>query len=104
LKLLNSHSEELTDDQQRVSEEVDNDSEERDNVQMQEFSLKESGDIFRAVKFLKQKIMDACPNFDRSMQIRKDVHKTLCAYQHVCEGLKKEKTIQSALPKRFERQ
>jgi hypothetical protein len=49
-ELLNSHSEELKDDglllldQQRASEEAENDAEERDNVQMKEFILKEFGD------------------------------------------------------------
>jgi hypothetical protein len=54
-KLLNSQSEELTvddllSDQQRAFEEADNDAEERDNVQVKEFSLKEFEDIFRAVE------------------------------------------------------
>ncbi|XP_063152245.1 uncharacterized protein LOC134492057 isoform X1 [Candoia aspera] len=46
-ELLNSHLEELTDDdlllldQQRAFEEMDNDAEERDNMQVKEFTLKE---------------------------------------------------------------
>jgi hypothetical protein len=36
------------------------------------------------------------------MQIRRDVDKALCVYQHVCEDLKKEKTVQSTLLKYFE--
>jgi hypothetical protein len=81
-ELLNSHSEELTDDdlllsdQQRTFEGADSDAEERDNLQVKEFSLEEFEDIFRAVEFVKQKIMDADPNLDRSMQIHRDVDKS----------------------------
>jgi hypothetical protein len=55
------------------NEEADSDAEERDNVQVREFSLKEFKDSFRAVEVVKRRIMDADPNFDRSMQIRRDV-------------------------------
>jgi hypothetical protein len=48
--------------------------------------------------------MDADPNLDRSMQIRRDVNKALCIYQNMYEDLKKEKTVQSILLKYFERQ
>jgi hypothetical protein len=37
-------------DQQRTFEETDNDAEERDNVQVKEFTLREIEDIFRAVQ------------------------------------------------------
>jgi hypothetical protein len=37
------------------------------------------------------------------MQIRQDVDKALCVYQHVCEDLKKEKTVQSTLLKYIKR-
>jgi hypothetical protein len=73
--LLNSPSEELTDDdlllsnQQRAFEKADNDTEEN-NVQVIEFTLKEFEGIFLAVKVMKQKIMDTDPNLDQSMQIR----------------------------------
>jgi hypothetical protein len=69
-ELLNAHSEELTDDdlllldQQRAFEEADNDTEERDNVQVKEFTLKEFENFFRAVEVAKQKIMDAEPNLE----------------------------------------
>jgi hypothetical protein len=59
-KLLNSHSEELNDDdfllldQQMAFEEADNDAEERDNVQVMEFTLKEFEDIFRGTEAVKQ--------------------------------------------------
>jgi hypothetical protein len=52
---------------------------------------------------VKQKNMDADPNLKRSMQIRRDVDKSLCVYQHMYEDLKKEKTVQSTLLKYFER-
>jgi hypothetical protein len=48
--------------------------------------------------------MDADLNLDRCMQIRQDVDKALCIYQHMYEDLKKEKTVQSTLLKYFERQ
>jgi hypothetical protein len=104
-ELLNSHSVELTYDvllldEQRAFEEA----EEQDNVQVNEFTLKEFEDIFRAVEVVKQKIMDADPNLERSMQIRRDVDKALCVYQHMYEYLKKEKIVQSTLLKYFERQ
>jgi hypothetical protein len=67
-------------DQQRAIEEADNGAEERDNVQVKEFTLKEFEDIFRAVEVVKHKIMDADPNLDRSMQIRRDMDKALCVY------------------------
>jgi hypothetical protein len=51
-------------DQQRTFEEADIDAEERDNVQVKEFTLKEFEDFFRAVEIVKQKIMDADPNHD----------------------------------------
>jgi hypothetical protein len=70
-------------DQQRAFEEADNDAEERDNVQVKEFTLKESEDIFRTVGAVKQKIMDADPNLDRSMQTLRDMAKALCSYQHI---------------------
>jgi hypothetical protein len=73
-------------------------------VQVKEFTLKESEDIFRAVEVVKRKIMDADPNLNRSMQISRDVDKALCVYQHIYEDLKKEKTFQSTLLKYFERQ
>jgi hypothetical protein len=97
-ELLNSHSEELIDDdlllldQQKAFEEAENNAEERDNVQVKEFE-----DIFQAVEVVKQQIMDADPNFDRSMQIRRDVDKALIANQHMYEDLKKEKAVQSTL-------
>jgi hypothetical protein len=91
-------------DQQRAYEEADNDVEERDNVRVKEFTLKEFEDVFRAVEVVKQKIMDADPNLDRSMQIPRDVNKALCVYRHMYEDLKKEKTVQSMLLKHFERQ
>jgi hypothetical protein len=52
--LLNSHSEELTDDDlllsdQRGFEEAENDTGEQNNVQVMEFTLKEFEDIFLAV-------------------------------------------------------
>jgi hypothetical protein len=77
-------------DQQRTIDEADNDAEEPDNMQVKEFTLKEFGDIFRAVEVVNQKIMDADPNLDRSMQIHRDVDNTLCVYQHMYEDLKKE--------------
>jgi hypothetical protein len=73
-------------------------------MQVKEFTLKESEDIFRAAKVVKQKLMDADHNLDRSMQIRRDVGKALCVYQHIYGDLKKEKTVQSTLLKYFERQ
>jgi hypothetical protein len=108
-KLLSSHSEELTDDdlfldQQRAFEEADNEAEGRDDVQVKDLILKELEDIFRAVEFLKQNIMDADRNLDRSMQIRRDVDKALCVCQRVYEDSKKEKTVQSTLLKYFGRQ
>jgi hypothetical protein len=50
-------------------------------VQVKEFTLKEFGDISRAVEVVNQ-IMDADPNLDRSMQIRRDVDKALSVYQY----------------------
>jgi hypothetical protein len=70
-------------DQQRAFEEANNDAEERDNLQVKEFTPKELEDIFRAVEVMKQKIMDTDPNLDRSMQIHRDVNKALCVYQHM---------------------
>jgi hypothetical protein len=52
---------------------------------------------------MKQKIIDAGPNIDRSMQICRDMAKAFCVYQHRYEDIKKEKTAQSVLPKYFER-
>jgi hypothetical protein len=46
--------------------------------------------------------MDADPNLGRSMQIRRDVDKTLCVYQRLYEDLKRGKTVQSTLLKYFE--
>jgi hypothetical protein len=40
-----------------------------------------------------QKIMDADPNLNSSMQIRLDVDEALCAYQRMHQDLKKEKTF-----------
>jgi hypothetical protein len=40
---------------------------------------------------MKQQIMDAGPNLDRSMQICWDVAEALCVYQHMYEDLKKRK-------------
>jgi hypothetical protein len=64
-------------DQQRAIE-ADNDIEERDNMQVKEFTLKEFEDIFRAVEVVNQKIMVADPNFDRCMQIHRDVSTSIC--------------------------
>jgi hypothetical protein len=72
-------------------------------VQVNEFTLNEFEDIFRAVEVVKQKIMDADPNLDRSMQIRRDVDNALCVYRHMYEDLKKVKAVQSTLLKYFER-
>jgi hypothetical protein len=68
------------------------------------FTLKEFEDtsIFRAVEVVKQNIMDADPNLDRSTQILWDVNKAICVYQLMYEDLKKEKTVQSTLLKYFE--
>jgi hypothetical protein len=82
----------LTDDdllllQQRAFEEADSGAEEQDNVQAKEFTLNEFEDIFRVVEVVRQKIMDADPNLDRSMQIRGDVDKALCLYWHMYENL-----------------
>jgi hypothetical protein len=88
----------LTDDddllllnQQRAFEEADIDAEGLDNVQVKEVILKEFERFFRAVKVLKQKIMDADPNLDRNMQIRRDMDKALFVYQHIYEDLKKKR-------------
>jgi hypothetical protein len=89
--------------QQRASEEADNDAEERDTVQVKEVTLKNFQDIFRAVEVVKQEIMDADHNLNRSMQIRRDVDIAHCVYQHTYEDLKKEKTVQSTPLKYFER-
>jgi hypothetical protein len=70
-------------DEQRAFEEADNDAEEGDNVQVKEVTLKESEDFFRAIEIVKNNIIDADPNLDRSMQIRRDVNKALCIYQHM---------------------
>ncbi|XP_007498102.2 tigger transposable element-derived protein 1-like [Monodelphis domestica] len=110
LELLDSHSEGLTTDdflhldQQRAFEDIDNDTEEADNKQMKEFTLKEFEDIFQALEVVKQKIMDADPNVDRRIQIHQDVDKALCTYQRMYEDLKKEKTIESTLPKYFKQE
>jgi hypothetical protein len=54
--LLSLHSEQLTDDdllhliQQRAFEEAESNAEERDNMQVKEFTLTEFEDIFRAVE------------------------------------------------------
>jgi hypothetical protein len=53
---------------------------------------------------VKQSIIDADPDLDQSMQICRDVDKALCVYQLMYEDLKKEKTVQSAVLKYFERQ
>jgi hypothetical protein len=109
-ELLSSHAKELTDDdflllnKKQTYEEADSDAEEGDNMQVKEFTLKEFEDIVRAVEVVKQKIMDADPNPDRSMQIRRDVDNALCVYQYMYEDLKKEKTVQYTLLKYFERQ
>jgi hypothetical protein len=66
-------------------------------VQIKEFTLKESGDILRAVEIVRQLFMDADPIIHRSMQIRRDADKALHVYRHVYEDLKKEKTVQSLL-------
>jgi hypothetical protein len=66
-------------------------------------TLKEFEDIFQAEEVMKQTVMDADPNLDRSMQIHQDVDKALCVYQQVYEDLKKEKTVQSAI-KYFKKQ
>jgi hypothetical protein len=66
--------------------------------------LKQFEDIFRAVEVVKQQIMDADPNPDRSMQTRRDVDKVLCLYRHTHEDVKKERIVQSMLLKYFERQ
>uniref|UniRef100_A0A5F8GLC9 Tigger transposable element-derived protein 1-like n=1 Tax=Monodelphis domestica TaxID=13616 RepID=A0A5F8GLC9_MONDO len=110
LELLDSHSEGLTTDdflhldQQRAFEDIDNDTEEADNKQMKEFTLKEFEDIFQALEVVKQKIMDADPNVDRRIQIHQDVDKALCTYQRMYEDLKKEKTIESTLLKYFKQE
>jgi hypothetical protein len=71
---------------------------------MQEFTLKEFGNTFRAVEVLKQKIMVADLNFDRSMQFAKMWIKH-SAPTSIRMGFKeREKKIQSALLKHFERQ
>jgi hypothetical protein len=46
--------------------------------------------------------MDADPNFDGSIQIRRVVDKALFLHQHVYADFKKEKTVHSALVKYFE--
>jgi hypothetical protein len=56
---------------------------------VKEFILKEFEDIFRAVEVVRQRIMDADPNLDWNMKIRRDVDKALCVYQHMYEDLKK---------------
>ncbi|KAM9033903.1 uncharacterized protein LOC105749892 [Sarcophilus harrisii] len=101
-ELLISHSEELTDNdlhlEQQVFEEANNDLKESDNMQMKEFTLKEFEDLFRAAEVMKQKIMNADPNVSRSIQIRQNVDRALCIYQHMYEDLKK-KTVQPTLLK-----
>jgi hypothetical protein len=79
----------LTDDdllilnRQRAFEEADNDTEERDNVQVKEFTLKEFEDILRAVEVVKQKIwmltltsIEACKSAD--MRIKHSASASLC--------------------------
>jgi hypothetical protein len=45
---------------------------------------------------------NADPMLERSMQIRRDVDKTLYVNQHLHKDLKKEKILQSTLLKYFE--
>jgi hypothetical protein len=73
-------------------------------VQVKEFTLKKFEDSFRAEEVVKQRIMDADSNINRSMQIRRDENKAFCVYQHMYQDLKKEKTVQSTLLKYFKRQ
>jgi hypothetical protein len=73
-------------------------------MQVKEITLKESEGFFQALEVLKQKIMNADLNLDRSVKIRRDVGKALCVYQHMYEDLKKEKTVQSTLLKYLGRQ
>lgn len=99
--LLKSHSEEMTDgdllnlDQQRVFEEADTD-EEVDNVQIKEFSIKEYEIIFQTLEALKQQVMDADPNIDRSMQVRRDMDKVFTNYKHMYEDFKKKRQFSLA--------
>jgi hypothetical protein len=58
------------------------------------FTLKEFGHLSRVVK---QNIMDADPNIDRSTQIPRDMKKAFCFYRHMYEDVKKQKTVQSTL-------
>jgi hypothetical protein len=53
---------------------------------------------------MNNKIMDADPNLNLSMQILWGTDKAFCIYQHMYEDLKKQKTVQSILLKYFERQ
>jgi hypothetical protein len=53
---------------------------------------------------VKQKIINADPNLGSGMQIRQDVGKALCVYQHIYEDSKKKKAVQSTLLKYFKRQ
>jgi hypothetical protein len=46
--------------------------------------------------------MDADPNLDRSMEIRRDVDNALCVYKNMYEDLQKEKTVQPTILKYFE--
>jgi hypothetical protein len=72
-------------------------------VQVKEFTRNKFEDIFRAVEVVKQKMIDAGPNLDRSMQIRRDVNDALCVYRHMYEDLRKEKVVQSTQLKYFEK-
>jgi hypothetical protein len=69
-----------------------------------EFTLKKFEDIFRAVEVMKQTIMDADPNLNRSCKFAEIWGKALFVYQHMYEDLKKQKTVQSTPLKYFERQ
>jgi hypothetical protein len=65
-------------DQQRAFEKAVNVAKERDNVQVKEFTFKKFEGIFRAVEVVKQNIMDADSNLDRSMWIKRSASTSMC--------------------------
>ncbi|XP_059800174.1 tigger transposable element-derived protein 1-like isoform X2 [Hypanus sabinus] len=84
LELLDSHDEELSVDDLRLTQtEGDNDEEESVELQVKDFTVKQLGEFFKAAEHLAQMAMDMDPSLERSQHFSRSLQSTLLPYKQI---------------------
>uniref|UniRef100_A0A5S6Q0H6 DDE-1 domain-containing protein n=1 Tax=Trichuris muris TaxID=70415 RepID=A0A5S6Q0H6_TRIMR len=107
-EMIESHSEELINedllnlDQHCAFVDEDDDDEQPSRNKKSDFSNKDFEEIFSMVETLKQKVMDADPDTDRSTRIRREMDSIFLPYEQIYEQRKMVKPAQTTLMQFFD--